>query len=83
MKKVALAFLTGVALTLSLASCGETLLTQEQVDAEITKAFEAGKATVETEENGKCESAFETRVQEKVNALDMAAQQEAATMPGK
>ncbi len=65
---------------LSLASCGEKLLTPEQVDAAVTQGFEAGKAAVETAENAKCEADFEQRVQEQINALDVAAQ-EAATTP--
>ena len=74
MKKTLLGIFAGVALTLSMASCGEKLLTDEQVQAEITKGFEAGKAAVETEVNGKCDADFEKRVQEKVAALDAAAQ---------
>ncbi|HND89027.1 MAG TPA: hypothetical protein PK971_11895 [Saprospiraceae bacterium] len=77
MKKNALTLLAAAALTLSLASCGEKLLTPEQVDAAITQGFEAGKAAVESAENSKCDAAFEQRVQEKVNALDMAAQEAA------
>ena len=79
MKKTVLGILAGTALTLSLASCGEKLLTPEQVAAEVQKGFEAGKAAVETAENGKCEADFEQRVQEKVNALDMAAKAAAET----
>ena len=79
MKKTALAFLTGTAMLLSLASCGEKLLTPEQVDAAITQGFEAGKGAIETAENAKCDAEFETRVQEKVNELDVAAQNAAAT----
>lgn len=79
MKKTVLGILAGAAFTLSMASCGEKLLTPEQVQAEITAGFDAGKAAIETDENGKCEAAFETRVTEKVNMLDQAAQ--AAEMP--
>ncbi len=80
MKKTALAFLTGTVMLFSLASCGEKLLTPEQVDAAVTQGFEAGKAAVETAENTKCEADFEQRVQEQINALDVTAQ-EAATTP--
>jgi hypothetical protein len=74
MKKTVLGILAGAVLTLSLASCGEKLLTPEQVQAEITAGFDAGKAAVETEVNAKCDAEFETRVTEKVNMLDQAAQ---------
>lgn len=74
MKKTVLGILAGAALTLSMASCGEKLLTAEQVQAEITAGFDAGKAAIETEVNSKCDAEFETRVQEKVNMLDQAAQ---------
>ena len=74
MKKTVLGILAGAVLTLSMASCGEKLLTPEQVQAEITAGFDAGKATVDTEVNAKCEAEFETRVTEKVNMLDQAAQ---------
>jgi len=80
MKKTALAFLAGTAMLLSMASCGEKLLTPEQVDAAITQGFEAGKGAIETAETAKCDAEFEQRVQEKVNELDKAAQ-EAATTP--
>lgn len=81
MKKTALAFLTGTAMLFSLASCGEKLLTPEQVDAAVTQGFETGKAAIETAENAKCEADFEQRVQEQINALDVAAQEAAATTP--
>ncbi|GAB4493332.1 MAG: hypothetical protein OHK0019_17080 [Saprospiraceae bacterium] len=70
MKKTILGILTGASLTLSLASCGEKLLTQEQFDAEVTKKVEAGRASVESEMNAKCDAEFEQRVQERVNQLD-------------
>lgn len=71
-----LGMLAGVALTLSMASCGEKLLTQEQFDAEVAKKVEAGRAAVESEMNAKCDAEFETRVQERVLQLD---QENAAT----
>ncbi|MCS6928262.1 MAG: hypothetical protein NZM43_02090 [Saprospiraceae bacterium] len=49
-------------LTLSLSSCGEKLLTPEQVEAEIAKGVEAGKPKIEQEENAKCDAEFEARV---------------------
>lgn len=71
-----LGILAGVAMTLSMASCGEKLLTQEQFDAEVAKKVEAGRAAVESEMNAKCDAEFETRVQERVLQLD---QENAAT----
>lgn len=73
MKKTVLGILAGAALTLSMASCGEKLLTQEQFDAEVMKGVEAGRAAVESEMNAKCDAEFETRVQERVNQLDQEA----------
>ena len=64
---------------LSMASCGEKLLTPDQVQAEITKGYEAGKAAVESEMSAKCDADFETRVTEKVNVLTQEAA--AATTP--
>lgn len=69
MKKTVLGMLAGATMMFSLASCGEKLLTPEQVDAEITKGFEAGKTTIETEANAACDAAFETRVTEKVDMM--------------
>lgn len=77
MKKTLLGILAGGLFTLSMASCGEKLLTAEQVQAEVTAGFDAGKAAVETEVNSKCDAEFETRVQEKVNMLDQQAMQAA------
>ena len=62
MKKSLLGILAGAALMFSMASCGEKLLTDEQVQAEITKGYEAGKAAVEQEMTAKCEADFEARV---------------------
>ncbi|MFN0176814.1 MAG: hypothetical protein ACKVU0_19390 [Saprospiraceae bacterium] len=62
MKKSILGILAGAALIFSMASCGEKLLTDEQVQAEITKGYEAGKAAVEQEMTAKCEADFEARV---------------------
>jgi ABC-type phosphate/phosphonate transport system substrate-binding protein len=78
MKKTVLGILAGAALSISMSACGEKLLTPEQVQAEITKGFDAGKAAIEQEENAKCDAAFEARVTEKVNMLDQAAQAEEA-----
>jgi ABC-type phosphate/phosphonate transport system substrate-binding protein len=69
MKKSVLGIIAGAALMFSLASCGEKLLTDEQVQAEITKGFDAGKAAVEQEMNAKCDADFETRVTAEVDRL--------------
>jgi hypothetical protein len=73
MKKTILGIFAGAALMLSMASCGEKLLTPEQFDAEVQKGVEAGRAAVESEMNAKCDADFENRVQEKVNQLDQEA----------
>ncbi|MBL7783469.1 MAG: hypothetical protein JNM22_19710 [Saprospiraceae bacterium] len=83
MKKTVLGILAGGLFTLSMASCGEKLLTPEQVQTEVTNGFEAGKAAVETEVNDKCNADFETRVTEKVNMLDQAAQAAEMSVPTK
>ncbi len=69
MKKTVLGMLAGAALMFSMASCGEKLLTDEQVQAEIQKGFDAGKAAVESEMNAKCDAEFETRVTAEVENL--------------
>lgn len=62
MKKSVLGILAGAALMFSMASCGEKLLTDEQVQAEIQKGYDAGKAAVEQEMTAKCDADFEARV---------------------
>lgn len=79
MKKIVLSILAGAALTFSMASCGEKLLTDEQVQAEITKGFEAGKAAVETEMDAKCQADFEARATAEFERLK--AEAEAAAVP--
>ena len=69
MKKTLLGTLAVFALAICLSSCGEKLLTDEQVQAEIQKGFEAGKAAVETEETANCDAEFETRVTAEVDRL--------------
>lgn len=69
MKKTVLGMLAGAALMFSLSSCGEKLLTDEQVQAEIQKGFDAGKAAVETEMNAKCDAEFETRVTAEIDRM--------------
>jgi len=72
--------LAGAAMMFSLASCGEKLLSNEQVQAEITKGYEAGKTAVETDENAACDAAFETRVTEKVTMMVQEAEAPDATL---
>ena len=69
MKKTLLGICTAALLTFGLTSCGEKLLTDEQVNAEIEKGFEAGKGAVETEMNDKCDAEFEARVVAEVERL--------------
>lgn len=61
MKKTVIGIFAVVAMSFALASCGEKLLTDAQVQEEIQKGFDAGKAAVESEMNTKCESEFEAR----------------------
>lgn len=61
MKKSVIGIFALVAMSFALASCGEKLLTEAQVQEEIQKGFDAGKAAVESEMNAKCESEFEAR----------------------
>ncbi len=75
MKKTLLSFIAGVLLTVGMASCGEKLLTEEQVQAEILKGVEAGKGTIETDQKAKCDAEFEARVTAEVELLKAAAQE--------
>lgn len=80
MKKTVLCFFVGAAITLSMASCGEKLMTAEEMNAKVTEGFESGKAAVESEVNGACDANFESAVTAKVAELEAAANaaQEAA-----
>lgn len=69
MKKTLFGMFAAALLTFGLTSCGEKLLTEEQVKAEIEKGFEAGKGAVEKEMNDKCDAEFETRVTAEVERL--------------
>jgi predicted small lipoprotein YifL len=69
MKKTVLGILAVAAMSLSLASCGDKLLTPDQVTAEVQKGFDAGKAAVESEMSSKCDATFEARVTDKVNTM--------------
>lgn len=69
MKKSVLGILAGAALMFSTASCGEKLLTEQQVQAEITQGFDAGKAAVEQEMSAKCDAEFEGRVTVEVDRM--------------
>ncbi len=65
MKKMIL----GIFTVLSMASCGEKLLTPEQVNAKVEEGFTAQKATIEAEESAKCDAEFQTRVSAEVDRL--------------
>lgn len=80
MKKTVLGILAGLALTFSMTSCGEKLLTEDQVQTEIQKGYDAGKAAVETEMDAKCQADFETRVTAEVDRLKAEADAAAAEM---
>lgn len=69
MKKSVLGIIAGAALMFSMASCGEKLFTDEQVQAEIQKGFDAGKAAVEQEMSAKCDAEFEARVAAEVDRM--------------
>jgi hypothetical protein len=78
MKKLVL----GLFAAFTLASCGEKLLTPEQIEMEVTKGFDAGKAAIETEVNAKCDADYQARVDAKAAELVSAAEA-AAAMPAK
>ncbi len=78
MKKMFMGILAGAAMMLTMASCGEKLLTDAEVQQEIAKGVEAGKPAIEAEVNAACESTFQARVDSKVAELQMAAE---AAMP--
>ena len=69
MKKTLIGMIAGVMLTFALSSCGEKLLTEEQVQAEIQKGVDAGKGAIESEEIAKCDAEFEARVTAEVDRL--------------
>jgi hypothetical protein len=75
--------------TLGLASCGEKLLTPAEVQAEITKGIDAGKAAIVSEEAAACDASFTARVDEQVAAkkaemeAQKAAEMEAQKAAGK
>ncbi len=77
MKKTMMALFAGAMLTFSLASCGPKLMTQAEMDAAINSGYETARVTVEAEEDQACQANFDQRVQEKVNMMDMEAQQAA------
>jgi len=83
MKKTLLGILAVASITL--ASCGEKLLTEQEVAAEITKGIEAGKAAIVTEEEAACTSTFDARVEARVAELKAADEAATATeaMPTK
>lgn len=84
MKKTMMAFFAGAMLTFSLASCGPKLMTQAEMDAAVNSGYETSRVTVEAEEDQTCQTNFEQRVQERVNMMDMEAQQMVApTTPQK
>lgn len=84
MKKTVLGILAGAALMFSMASCGEKLLTDEQVQAEIDKGVEAGKAAVISAAEQQCNADFEARVTAEFEKLKVDFEAaKAAEMPAK
>ncbi len=86
MKKTFLGIFAVAALSFTLTSCGEKLLTPEQVKAEVDKGFTAGKAAVETDEAAKCEARKEQAVNDEVERMKAEAEaakaaEEAAAKP--
>jgi hypothetical protein len=69
MKKMLFGFLTAAAFTMTLSSCGEKLLSPEQVSAKIEEGFTAGKSAIESEMSAKCDADFEARVSAEVNRI--------------
>lgn len=69
MKKTLLGIAAMAFLTFGLSSCGEKLLTPEQVQAEIQKGVDAGMPAIESEEAAKCDAEFEARVTAEVERL--------------
>lgn len=69
MKKTLIGMIAGALLTFGLSSCGEKLLTDEQVQAEIQKGVDAGTGAIESEETAKCDAEFEARVTAEVDRL--------------
>lgn len=49
--------------TFGLASCGEKLLTEAEVAAQITAKYDVAKAAVEQEMDAKCTADFDARVE--------------------
>ncbi len=62
MKNLVLGLAAGLLLTFSLTSCGEKLLTDEQVQAEIAAGVNAAKGAIETEMDAKCNADYQARV---------------------
>lgn len=69
MKKTLLGIGFGIFLALGLSSCGEKLLSDEQVKAKIEQDFAAARGAVETEMDNKCTAEFEARVVAEVERL--------------
>lgn len=73
MKKTLLGLFAAATLAFALTSCGEKLLTEEQVQAEINAGFEAGRSAVESAAQQACDADFEARVNAEFERLKMAA----------
>ena len=82
MKKSFLGILAAAALSFTAVSCGDKLLTEEQVQSEIQKGFVAGRAAVESEMNARCDQEFDMRVTMAVDSLRMQDSINNAMTPG-
>lgn len=84
MKKTIMGFFAIAALSFTMASCGEKLLTDAEVKAKIEEGFTTQKAAVETEEQAKCDARFEQAVTTEVERMKAEAEAaKAAAMPSK
>ena len=83
MKKTVIGIFAVATMALALTSCGEKLLTDAQVQEEIQKGFDAGKAAIESEMTAKCDAEFESRVTAEFDRMKAEAEQAAAAQPTK
>jgi len=81
MKKTVIGIFAVAAMTFALSSCGEKLLTDAQVQEEIQKGFDAGKAAAESEMATKCDSEFEVRATAEFDRMKTEFANAAATQP--
>lgn len=71
----------GVLVSLSLASCGEKLMTDDQVQAAIQEGVAAGRAAVEADMDKVCDANFNARVEAEFTKLKADYEASKAAMP--